>query len=78
MKYEALRRIKCKVGKRKVKVASKVVACSCCGCVLTDVNRSFEPCLCKTCFDAEMAEIAAKDELEDSMTEAERLAEFLG
>jgi len=52
--------------------------CSGCGCVLTAVNRSMDSHLCKNCFMVEMAEIEAEDLREDSLTDEERLAEFLG
>jgi hypothetical protein len=66
-------------GSRKAKVVSKVgVVCFGCGCVLTKDNKSFDSCLCKTCFDVDMAELVDEDMREDSMTDAERLAEFIG
>jgi len=61
-----------------VTMSVKVEFCSHCGCLLTSVNRSFGSRLCRVCFDADMAELAAEDAREDSLTDAERLAEFLG
>jgi len=52
--------------------------CVGCGCVLTVGNRALFSHMCKNCFMVEQAEIEAADEVEDSMTEAERLADFLG
>ena len=52
--------------------------CVGCGCVLTVVNRSMDSHLCKNCFMVEMAEIEAEDLRYDSMTDEERLADFLG
>jgi len=90
MKYEALRRVKC-MGNRKVVSGSKEVViglggsttivkgtCVGCGCVLTGNNRSLDSHMCKNCWMVEGAEIEAEDLREDSITEAERLAWFLG
>jgi hypothetical protein len=52
--------------------------CVGCGCVLTESNRSLDSHLCKNCFMVDMAEIEAEDMREDSLTDSERLAEFLG
>jgi hypothetical protein len=52
--------------------------CVGCGCVLTDVNRSLDSHLCKNCWMVDLAEVEAEDLREDSLTDAERLAEFLG
>lgn len=59
---------------------STVVKGTCVGCgsVLTVENRSMDSHLCKNCFMVETAEIEAEDMREDSLTDAERLAEFLG
>ena len=62
MKYEALRRVKRKVGEVR-----KTEVCSGCGCCLTDFNRSIDSCLCKNCCMVNLAEIEAEDEAEDSM-----------
>jgi hypothetical protein len=51
--------------------------CVGCGCVLTVVNRSFDSHMCKNCSMVDLAEIEAEDRREDSLTDAERLAEFL-
>jgi hypothetical protein len=78
---------------RDVKVVSKskevVVGLGCrstvvkgccvgCGVVLTFANRSLDSHMCKNCFMVDMAEIEAEDRREDSLSEAERLAAFLG
>ena len=73
MKYEALRRVKRKVGEVR-----KTEVCVGCGCRLTDLNRSFDSCLCKNCWMVNLAEIEAEDRREDSLTDDERLARFLG
>lgn len=52
----------------------KVEVCSVCGCRLAEGNRSIDAELCKDCFKAEMADIQAEDEFEDSMTDAERMS----
>lgn len=56
----------------------KVKVCVGCGCRLTDLNRSFDSCLCKNCWMVNLAEIEAEDRREDSLTDDERLARFLG
>lgn len=94
MKYEALRRVKRMVGdSRKIKGVSGskevVVGLGCsttivkgtcvgCGCDLTESDRSWDSRMCKNCFMVEMAEIEAEDLRYDSMTDEERLADFLG
>jgi hypothetical protein len=57
---------------------NKRKSCIGCGSVLTVANRSLDSHMCKNCFMVESAEIEAEDIREDSLTEAERLAEFLG
>ena len=52
--------------------------CCRCGCHLTKHNRSSDSHLCRLCFNIEMAEIEAHDIAQDSMTDDERLADFLG
>lgn len=52
--------------------------CRVCGSSLNKSNRSFDSCLCKACFKADMAKLKAEDLAEDSMTNEERLADFLG
>jgi siroheme synthase (precorrin-2 oxidase/ferrochelatase) len=52
--------------------------CVGCGCVLTVANRSLDSHMCRNCFMVGMAEIEAEDLREDSLTDAERLAKFLG
>ena len=52
--------------------------CVGCGEVLTPANKSMDSHMCKNCFMVEMAEIEAEDEREDSMTDDERLDEFMG
>jgi hypothetical protein len=52
--------------------------CVGCGCVLTVANRSLDSNMCKNCFMVNSAEIESEDRREDSLTEAERLANFLG
>ncbi len=55
--------------------------CVGCGCVLNGSNCSAGSRMshmCKNCDMVEMAEIVAEDMHEDSLTEAERVAEFLG
>lgn len=81
MKYEALRRVKRvrKVGKvRKTGVSKPCGVCVGCGCVLTVSNRSLDSHLCKNCWMVNLAEIEAEDLREDSLTDEERLREFLG
>lgn len=53
----------------------KVEVCAVCGCRLAIGDTHG---LCRACFEAEMADIEAEDMDEDSMTDAERKAEFLG
>ena len=74
MKYETMRRIKRQVG--EVRKVGDV--CSRCGCRLTKHNRSPDTHSCEACFHVEMAEIEAEDLAEDSLTDSERLANFLG
>ena len=56
---------------KEISVLPSTVVCSGCGCVLTKDNKSFDSCLCKTCFDVDMAELEAEDIEEDSMAVAE-------
>ena len=52
--------------------------CSVCGVSLDVGNRClYEAGICKSCSDAEYADIEAEGYYEDSLSEAERLAEFL-
>jgi len=57
-------------------VKSKV--CCVCGCSLNKDNKSPDSRLCKRCFDKDMAELEAEDLAEDSLSDSERLADFLG
>lgn len=59
-------------------MAVKSKVCSVCGCLLTKDNKSPDSCLCKRCFDKDMAELETEDLAEDSLTDEERLADFLG
>lgn len=53
-------------------LSDKVEVCSACGCRLGYKNRSIDARLCIGCFDAEMSQLEAEDEIEDSMSDAER------
>ena len=55
-----------------------VRVCCGCGCSLNKGNKSSDLRFCRSCFDADMADLKAEDLAEDSMTDAERLADFLG
>jgi hypothetical protein len=74
MKYEALRRVKRKVG--TVRKVGKV--CPGCGCRLTEDNKSMNSHFCKNCYMVKLAEIEAEDTAEDSMTDSECSAKLLG
>jgi hypothetical protein len=77
MKYEAMRRVKRKVGEAgEIRKANAV--CVGCGCLLTENSKSIDSHLCKNCYMVNLAEIEAEDLAEDSMTDNERLAKFLG
>lgn len=80
MKYQNAKKIKEKFGVApKVKEIRKTGEfCARCGCQLTNGNRSFDSRLCKVCFDVEVAEVSSEDMYEDSLTDSERLAKFLG
>jgi hypothetical protein len=52
--------------------------CIGCGCLLNPSNRADLAHMCKNCFMVEMAENEAADEREDSMSDDERMDEFLG
>ena len=56
----------------------KSEVCSVCGCRLVKGNRSIDARLCEFCFSTDLAELEDEDMLEDSMSDSERLAEFLG
>lgn len=49
--------------------------CVGCGSPLNKSNSSLDSHLCKNCFMVDLAEIEAEDLREDSLTDAERLAE---
>jgi hypothetical protein len=55
-----------------------VYVCSICGHSLNESNKSPDSDLCRKCFDVDRAELEAEDLAEDSMTDDERLADFLG
>lgn len=59
-------------------MAVKKHVCRVCGCSLNKRNRSLDSCLCKICFDVDMAKLKAEDMTEDAMTDEERLTDFLG
>jgi hypothetical protein len=58
-------------------VASKDEVCSVCGISLNGSNRCFESGVCKSCSNAEYADIEAEDRRWDLLTDAERLAGVL-
>jgi len=51
--------------------------CVGCGCLLTHENKSLDDDMCKNCYMVDVAELAADDEREDSMTDEERLDDFM-